>query len=278
MNYRSKIVFLFGCILSATACSNRAVYTEESFADDSPFKMRMDSGVYPVCESARRSLLGQGYLIESTGSDQIKARKAAKRQDNPNTFIEMNIVCLPETTGSTLFATGVLSTYALKKSSSAASVGLSALGSISLPIGQSADSLVKISEETIDDKDFYRRFFAAVNNILSEMQTDRAQPEAVVKPAASAPTPANATSAPVLQPDHPSQAAPQAMPESDSAEPEPADTAEHPAERGAVVELAPGPVLDQDASTIITEPEPSPMHEAPTITPEEMSNRSSDPF
>jgi len=112
----------------------------------------------------------------------------------------MNIVCLPETTGSTVFAPGRLSTYALKKSSSSASVGVSALGSISLPIGQSADSLVKISEETIDDKDFYRRFFAAVSNIQSEMQAGKVPPEVLVESAAPQPTPTDTAPATIAQP------------------------------------------------------------------------------
>ena len=142
MNYRSKILFLLLSLLLPAACSNNAVYPEESFAYDSLFKLRTDGEVAIACESARRSLLGQGYLIEKASSEGVVGRKAYKSEDKQNTFIEMNIVCLPETTGSTVFATGVLSTYALKMSSSSASVGLSALGSISLPIGQSADSLV----------------------------------------------------------------------------------------------------------------------------------------
>lgn len=80
----------------------------------------------------------------------------------------MNIVCLPESNGSTVFATGLLSQYDQKKSTSSASVGLAALGSMSLPIGQSADSLVKVSVKTIDDKEFYQRFFAAVTAILRD--------------------------------------------------------------------------------------------------------------
>ena len=196
MKYRSKILLFCLCVVLQTGCSSQAVYTGESFAIDSPFKVKVDVDVATACESARRSLLGQGYLIESSNSDGVKARKAYRSQDDQNTFIEMTIVCLPETNGSTLFATGVLSGYALKKSTSSASVGLSALGSISLPIGQSADSLVKVSEETINDKEFYQRFFAAVDNILGEMRagTAASEPEAVVV----APEPGPAEAAPVM--------------------------------------------------------------------------------
>lgn len=170
MKYRSKILVLLLAALSLVACTKKAVYIDESFSNDSPFKLRVDDDVALACESARRSLLGQGYLIELANSDAVRGRKATRGE---NTFIEMNVVCVPEVNGSTIFAAGVLSTYDLKKNSSSASVGLSALGSISLPIGQSVDSLVKVSEETIDDKDFYKRFFAAVDKVLGEMEAGK---------------------------------------------------------------------------------------------------------
>jgi len=177
------------------------VYDEESFAADSPFKRRIEGEASMVCESARRSLLGQGYLIESSTGEEIRARKAASGASQ-NTFIEMNIVCLPESSGTTLFATGLLSEYALKKSTSAASVGVSALGSISLPIGQSADSLVKVSEETIENKGYYQRFFAAVSAILAEMQAAQlaAEKAAPATGQFESPTQAAAPTEPVVNP------------------------------------------------------------------------------
>ncbi len=190
MKYRSKILLLLLSVLFVAGCGKKAVYIDESFSNDSPFKLRVDGGVDMACESARRSLLGQGYLIDLANSDEVKARKATRGE---NAFIEMNIVCVPENSGSTIFATGVVSTYDLKKNSSSASVGLSALGSISLPIGQSVDSLVKVSEETIDDKDFYKRFFTAVGILLGEMEAGQipveAEVELAVEPVAVEPAP-----------------------------------------------------------------------------------------
>jgi len=231
MKYSSKILLFCLCVVFQTGCSSQAVYTAESFAIDSPFKLKVDDEVDTACESARRALLGQGYLIESSNSDGIKARKAYKSEDDQNTFIEMTIVCLPERNGSTLFATGVLSAYALKKSTSSASVGLSALGSISLPIGQSADSLVKVSEETINDKDFYQRFFAAVENTLGEMRAGKVAPE----PVAPEPGPAE----PVLP--------------ATVAGPEPV-----PVEVTAPVPPVPAPVLAPAAPVTVAEPVPQP--------------------
>lgn len=262
MKYASTLLLLlFGALLQG-ACSTQAVYTGETFSSDSPFRMRAEGEVSMACESARRALLGQGYLIESASTESVKARKAYKTVDTQNTFIEMNIVCLGDVSGSTLYATGVLTSYALKKSTSSASVGLSALGSISLPIGQSADSLVKVSEETIDDKDFYKRFFSAVDTILVEMRATRESavpaaavavepgpaPETTLLPA-TAPVPA---AAPAATPAATPAAMPAAMPATSGAPPlvqEEQQQAQEPVPAGAAPTPVAVPVPQDGAAT-----------------------------
>jgi Uncharacterized protein conserved in bacteria (DUF2242) len=293
MKDRSKLLLISLCVVLQVACSNNAIYPEESFAYDSLFKLRTDGDVAIACESARRSLLGEGYLIESATSEGVVGRKAYKSEGKENTFIEMNIVCAPDAAGSTVFATGVLSTYTLKMSSSAASVGLSALGSISLPIGQSADSLVKVSEETINDKEFYRRFFAAVDTILDDLKAGKTAaepaapasapepvaPEPVSTPVAPGPAVVPAASpavvAPVIAPAAPitpsvpvpTQAAPVVS------EPSPAAATPTTAPTTAPESLpaqvtpstTPAPVPEQEAPVVEPEPEPNP---APVALPE----------
>lgn len=254
MKYRLKILTFLLSVLMLAACSKKAVYIDESFSIDSPFKLRVDDDVALACEAARRSLLGQGYLIELANSDEVKARKATRGE---NTFIEMNIVCVPENNGSTIFATGVLSSYDLKKNSSSASVGVSALGSISLPIGQSIDSLVKVSEETIDDKGFYSRFFSAVDNLLSDLKIGRppevAEEELVDVPEPEEPAPAPEQSAiwPELFPEH---VEPALVSDSHHAQPEPEITSE--------------PLPAQIDPTVTEPQELSPVQSAPEISSE----------
>jgi hypothetical protein len=66
--------------------------------------------------------------------------------------------------------------YTLKKSNTSASVGLSVFGSLSLPIGSSDDSMVKVASETIPAGVFYQRFFALVEHYL---KADAVQPASV---------------------------------------------------------------------------------------------------
>ena len=259
MKYRYTLLLLFLCALLQTACSNNTVYPEESFAYDSLFKLRTDGEVAMVCDSARRALLGQGYLIANANSEGVVGRKAYKSEGKENTFIEMNVVCLPENTGSTVFATGVLSTYALKMSTSSASVGLSALGSISLPIGQSADSLVKISEETIDDQDFYRRFFAAVDTNLSDLRAGKTVPE----PAAPAPAPV--VGEPAAAPAPTSTVAPTATPTATpAATPSAITPAPMPSAPAEILDPVPAQVAPPEAAPAQT----APAAVEPTLEPE----------
>ncbi|MFV8817750.1 DUF2242 domain-containing protein [Haliea sp. E17] len=289
MNNRLNIALLIASVLLLSACSNqRTAYSDEHFASDSPFKKRIHGEVGPACESARRVLLGQGYLIEGANSEGVKARKAVKREDNPNSFIEMNVVCLPESSGSTVFATGLLTTYALKKSSSSASVGVSAIGTISLPIGQSADSLVKVSEDTIEDPGFYQRFFAAVKRTLNDMQPDAPEP-AVATDAATPEPPTNEAEA-IIATEF------SAVPETTSEEPQPGTV--QPAAGAAIVRVAPAlppettPDAENTASPGAVEPLPpeqpqavdsDPLQEAvpealPEVLPEPLPEPSSEPL
>ena len=85
LKLKGKIFLLALAGVLQAACGSNAVYTGESFATDSPFKMKFDSEVATACESARRSLLGQGYLIDVATVDTVKGRKALRNKDSLST-------------------------------------------------------------------------------------------------------------------------------------------------------------------------------------------------
>lgn len=266
MKHATHLALITCLAVLLAGCGNEAVYTGESFATDSPFKLKVDDTVTVACESARRSLLGQGYLIDSAAGEQVKGRKAYRSADNLNTFIEMNVVCVPDRKGSTLYTNGVLSTYDLKKSGNSASVGISAVGSISLPFGQSADSLVKIAEETIEDKAFYARFFAAVGHVLQEMETRPESEPAATEPDKGAPEADIATEpgpvAPATIAPEPGPALPAASAGAASGSPAVAAPAATPA-------AAPGPVQGFSVAAPSNAPPPAttPAPTAVTVAP-----------
>lgn len=121
-----------------------------------------------TCEAARRALLSQGYVIDSVRTDQVNGAKAFQPEAEIHVQIAMHIVCTAEAdgTGSLAFVSAVQDRFSLKKSNTAASLGVGVLGSVSLPLAASNDSMVKIASETITSGLFYDRFFTLVARFL----------------------------------------------------------------------------------------------------------------
>lgn len=138
----------------------------------------LSSGVYAQgfpglpaesCEAARRALLSQGYVIGEAGETQVRGRKYFQPESDAHVQIEFHVTCAPNSKGSnstTVFANAVRERYSLRKSSSSASLGVGAIGSISLPFSSSDDALVKVGSETIPTQGFYAQFFELVDRYL----------------------------------------------------------------------------------------------------------------
>ena len=89
------------------------------------------------------------------------------------------MVCAPESANGKVslgFVTALQDSYTLKKSNNSASVGVGALGSVSLPFSSSNDALVKVGSETITSDAFYDRFFDLVKRYLNAAELEEAAP------------------------------------------------------------------------------------------------------
>lgn len=128
-----------------------------------------DADVGRACEGARRALLSQGYVIAASTSEFVNGRKSFQPTRDDHIEIDIRVVCARETPDSSttlVFVSGTEDRYALKRVSSSASVGLPALGSVSLPFSSSEDSLVKVGSATISTADFYERLYALIDRYL----------------------------------------------------------------------------------------------------------------
>lgn len=123
---------------------------------------------YPVapasaCEAARRALLGQGYVVGKATVDALEAMKSFQPESDVHTQLNVRATCVPKASGGSLvFVNAVQDLYSLKTTTKSASVGLSVLGSVSLPIGTSDANLVRVASNTVQNTDFYSRFFQRV--------------------------------------------------------------------------------------------------------------------
>ncbi|MFW6073009.1 DUF2242 domain-containing protein [uncultured Ralstonia sp.] len=175
---------LSACGLGSTPAP---LYQQEEFdVATSPYARTFQAKPEATCEAARRALLSQGYVSSSPRPDTIDGSKNFQPSNDTHVVIAFHVVCADantEGTSSTAYVNAVQDRYALKKTSTSASVGLSVLGSLSLPIGSGSDSMVKVASETIPAGVFYERYFKLVEHFLKvdPVRRDRATVKAAEK-------------------------------------------------------------------------------------------------
>ncbi|QVM98246.1 DUF2242 domain-containing protein [Pseudomonas sp. SORT22] len=260
-------------LAGVSGCSSKkaAIYEHENFDDSGTFSRSFAVSEAGTCEAARRALLSQGYIITSSDAGQVNGNKSFQQTGDSHLQISFNVVCARDSGDeqrSTMFANALQDRYALKKSNTSASLGVGVLGSVSMPIGSSDDSMVKVASETVTSAKFYERYFALVESFLPKETKKKAEAKPAAKPAVELGVPETAPAAPAaaLAP-APVEAPAAGVPVS---EPSPAPAAEVPA--APVVDDSSGsqpvpppaeaaPISVQDSST------PAPVEPTPTIAP-----------
>ncbi|MBE2291623.1 MAG: DUF2242 domain-containing protein [Xanthomonadaceae bacterium] len=178
--------FLLPALLAATlgACSTTAgggkpqPGAHEAFDSANTYSRNFNHSPAQACEAARRALLSQGFVVDRAEADVVEAHKYFQ-QDESHEEVEFRAVCMPQTRGeqqTVVFVNAVQDRYALRKRNNNASLGVSALGSVSLPIGSTEDSLVKVASQTLQDPNFYKRFYAVLERFLPDRIERPAEP------------------------------------------------------------------------------------------------------
>ncbi|MDN3919166.1 DUF2242 domain-containing protein [Roseateles violae] len=174
-------LFLGGCGLfknkqEEAAGGPMAVYQRERFQSDETFSRLFDAGLDDTCEAARRALLSAGYVINQMQPGQISGSKRFQPEGETHVEISFTIVCVPDGKNgelTTAYVSALQDRYAVKRSTNSTSIGVSAIGSISVPLSSTQESLVKVASETIPAGQFYDRFFALMQHMLREQRADQ---------------------------------------------------------------------------------------------------------
>ncbi|WP_017907052.1 DUF2242 domain-containing protein [Pseudomonas asplenii] len=243
-------------LVGTAGCSSpkTAVYEHENFDDSGTFSRNYSVNEKASCEAARRALLSQGYIITSTDPKLITGNKSFQQTGDTHLQISFSIVCAADGSSgkrSTVFANALQDRYALKKLNNSASLGVGVLGSVSMPIGSTDDSMVKVASETVSSATFYDRFFNLVELFLppevkKEQHTDE-------KPKADLGVPESAAA---TRP----EAAPESVKAAEPAHTEPSHVAPAPTESSPAAPALSAPAV----------PEPiKPLPEAAPATPVE---------
>lgn len=170
----SSTVWLLGFLSLAgllTGCASpvKAFSLQEDFSSTVTYSRLFDATAAQTCEASRRALLSQGYIIGTARDDMVEGRKNFQPEPESHLQMEIRVVCAPDSPDGKVslgFVTALQDVYALKKSNNSASLGVGALGSVSLPFSSSNDALVKVASKTISSDAFYDRFFDLVKRYL----------------------------------------------------------------------------------------------------------------
>lgn len=183
MAYRiAKSCFALAISIALAGCGLRGAKQEpppsgETFGADDTYSRTYSVAPGAACEASRRALLGQGYVIGKAGADAVEANKNFQLDAEIHTQLNVRVTCLAQDEGqAVVFVNAVQDRYALKTQSNSASVGVGVLGSVSLPVGSSGAALVKVASNTVQNQDFYSRFFDRVKYYLPAKPGEKTAP------------------------------------------------------------------------------------------------------
>ena len=182
---RAVVVALVLAGLAGCSSKKTAIYEHENFDDSGTFSRNYPVTDKAACEAARRALLSQGYIITSNDPKMISGHKSFQQTGESHLEISFNIVCADDGGSehhATMFANALQDRYALKKVNNSASLGVGVLGSVSMPIGSTDDSMVKVASETVSSAQFYDRFFGLVEVFLPKPKEEKKAQHAPQQP------------------------------------------------------------------------------------------------
>lgn len=168
-------LLLLAAVTGLAACGTGGVpsaYQGERFdLDATRFARRFGESVERTCDASRRALLSQGYVISEPRTGMLNGRKSFQPRVESHIQIDFTVSCIADgrrsENGATAFVSAIQERYALKRSSSSASVGVGPVGNISLPFGGTDEAMIKVASETISSPAFYDRFFSLVEHYLA---------------------------------------------------------------------------------------------------------------
>ncbi len=172
----SRVCLAAGSLAILTACggwggskADSLVKVEEKFGSAATYSRLFDATPAQTCEAARRALLSQGYIVNKTDKESVEGQKSFQPQSDRHVLMNIRVTCVPESEDGQLsmgFVSALQDSFALKMASNSASLGVSMLGTVSVPVAAGHDSMIKIGSETVNSDQFYDSFFDLMRRYL----------------------------------------------------------------------------------------------------------------
>lgn len=167
--YAPSVFFLYLQLITAAivlaGCSAREIYREEAFRPETPFSATIQRPSKVVCWSVKRAFLSQGYMLDrSADSATLTGVKDYQTDDETTVTLRLQTTCAENNDGSsTVFATASRDVSKVQKEKQHRAAGIG-WATVTIPSG-SASTLRLIKRETVQDAEFYQRFYKLVRSI-----------------------------------------------------------------------------------------------------------------
>ena len=155
-------------------------FSPADFDNTGMYTRHVNASQTKTCEAARRALLSQGYLVNTATDELVTGRKYFQPNNEIHYQVEMRVVCAPEGKSdekTAAYASALQDRYVIKKINNSASLGVGAIGSVSLPVSATEDTLVKVGSETVSDPRFYELFFQLFDRYVPVASKTAPSPE-----------------------------------------------------------------------------------------------------
>lgn len=159
-----SVALLIGC-----SAPSKKILPQEKFGSDATYSRLFDAPPAHTCEAARRALLSQGYMVDTTTPTLVEGKKNFQPDADFHLQMMIRVVCVPDSGNGKVtlgFVSALQDRYTLKKANSSASLGVGAIGSVSLPFMAGSEAMIKVGSETIANDAFYESFFDLVRRYL----------------------------------------------------------------------------------------------------------------
>jgi hypothetical protein len=162
------IAALSSLALVTAGCASRRAYENEAFSPKTQFSRKIQGDGEVVCWSVKRAFLTQGYMLDRSADPVIvTGSKDIQADDDTQETIRLQATCVDNRDGtSTVFASAAQESSKLQRTPQSMSAGVS-FATITVPAG-SEKALRLQRRETVQDPQFYERFYSLVQRFAGE--------------------------------------------------------------------------------------------------------------
>lgn len=154
-----------------TGCaSRRHELASDAISAQAPFSRTYPGTGDAVCWSVKRAMLSQGYMLDrATDTGVLTGTRVFQSDPKLNVSYHLQTTCADNRNGTSIvFVTAEREDSQLQKMKQSTSMGIGP-ATITMPSG-SAKVLGVVRRETIQDPDFYHRFFELVQGFVDQEQ------------------------------------------------------------------------------------------------------------